>query len=82
MNNTENKKATTPLKPEWIRPAQATQVSGLGRTKLYELMGRGKIKSASIKSRGCTRGSRLISYDSLMEYIENHVETTNQEGGE
>ena len=61
---------TTSLKPEWIRIPQAINVFGLGRSKLYELINEGKVKSRSIRARGQTRGTRLISYDSLAEYIE------------
>lgn len=64
----------TPLKPEWVRPAQATQIFGIGRTKIYELIADGKIKSASIKPRGATKGTRLISYDSLATFINSHIE--------
>lgn len=58
------------LKPEWIRIPQATTIFGVGRSKLYELIGAGKIKSTSLRERGQTRGTRLISYDSLADYIE------------
>jgi hypothetical protein len=67
-------KQDTPLKPEWVRPAQATQIFGIGRTKVYELIAEGKIRTASIKPRGTTRGTRLISYDSLADFIESHIE--------
>jgi hypothetical protein len=33
----------------------------------------GKIKSVSLRERGQTKGTRLISYDSLAEYIENQA---------
>jgi len=62
------------VKPEWVRPNQATKVFGIGRTKLYELIAEGKIKSVSLKARGTTRGTRLISYDSLADFIESHIE--------
>ena len=67
-------KQDTPLKPEWVRPAQATQIFGIGRTKIYELIADGKIKSASIRPRGAVKGTRLISYDSLAAFIDSHIE--------
>ena len=74
MNDVTHNKQDKPLKPEWIRPNQATHVFGIGRTKLYELMAAGKIKTASIRKRGDSRGTRLISYDSLASFIESQVE--------
>ncbi len=60
----------TKLRPEWIRPRQATQIFGMGRSKLYELIAQNKIKTVSMRSRGAKHGTRLISYDSLAEYLE------------
>lgn len=58
------------LKPEWIRVPAAVRVSGISRSSLYELIASGKIKSFSNRQRGAVRGIRLISYDSLMAYLE------------
>lgn len=41
----------------------ALQISGLGRTKLYELIGRGEIASLSVGTR------RLIDYASLRAFL-------------
>lgn len=62
------------VKPEWIRINQTTKIFGIGRTKIYELISEGKIKTASIRSRGTTRGTRLLSYDSVASYIESQIE--------
>jgi len=74
MKTLNTNKQDTPLKPEWVRPAQATQIFGIGRTRIYELIAEGKIKTASIKPRGTARGTRLISYDSLAAFIDSHIE--------
>ena len=74
MKTLNTNKQDTPLKPEWVRPAQATKIFGIGRTKIYELIADGKIKTASIRPRGATKGTRLISYDSLAAFIDSHVE--------
>lgn len=57
-------------KPEWLRVPEAVRLFGLGRSYLYELIGAGSIRSTSIRRRGALRGIRLISYDSLVAYIE------------
>jgi predicted DNA-binding transcriptional regulator AlpA len=61
------------LKPEWLRVNQVTHVFGIGRSKLYELLAEGVIKSASLRKRGQTSGTRLVSYDSCAAYIESQV---------
>jgi hypothetical protein len=48
-----------PLDPVTVTVPKALQISGLGRTKLYELLGAGKVKSTTIGTR------RLIDFASL-----------------
>jgi hypothetical protein len=62
------------LKPEWLKVNDATKIFGIGRSRLYELISEGRIKTASLRARGNVKGRRLISYDSLAEYIEGFVE--------
>lgn len=64
-------------KPEWLRVPEATRVFGLCRSSLYELIASGAIKSTAFKKRGALRGIRLISYDSLAQFIE---KAANEEG--
>lgn len=62
--------ASTQTKPEWLRVPQACQLFGLSRSKLYELITDGRIRSVSLRDRGQVRGCRLISYDSLATYLD------------
>jgi hypothetical protein len=41
----------------------------MGRTYLHGLIAEGKVKSFSLRKPGQVRGVRLISYESLMDYI-------------
>lgn len=59
-----------PPRPEWLRIPNAVKIFGISRTKLYELISARRIKSVSLRERGQVRGVRLLSYDSLMEYLE------------
>jgi len=64
----------TTVKPEWIRlpkPAHQCPHSGLSRSKLNELILGPKppVRSVCLRKRGQVRGTRLISYDSLMAYL-------------
>jgi len=63
----------TALKPEWIRIPEAVRVSGLSRSKIYELMNAGRIRNSSFAEEGQTKGTRLISYQSLMSLIESRA---------
>jgi hypothetical protein len=58
------------LTPVWLRVPGAIQISGIGRSRLYELIRDQKIRSKVLKQRrDSQRGIRLISYDSLLEFI-------------
>jgi len=63
------------LTPVWLRVPGAIQISGIGRSRLYELIRDQKIRSKVLKQRrDSQRGIRLISYDSLLEFINGAVE--------
>jgi len=67
------------LKPEWLRlpaPGSRCRFTGLSRSTLNELTipgpanaGTPPVKSVVLRKRGALRGIRLISYDSLMGYL-------------
>jgi hypothetical protein len=63
-----------PLKPEWLRPRDAWLVFGISRSDLYKLMDEGLVKSACLRKRGAERGKRLVSFDSLANYISDAAE--------
>lgn len=69
-STTNSKRHYPDIKPEWVRIPEAVKISGLGRSSIYELIGAGKIRSFSKRDRGALRGIRLISYDSLVEFLE------------
>jgi hypothetical protein len=57
-------------KPVWIRVPEATRLFGVGRSSLYVMIAENKVRSRVLKSRrDATRGIRLLSYDSLCEFI-------------
>ena len=58
------------MKPEWIRPRQVTELFGIGRGTVATLIQDGKIKSVSLCQDGLARGSRLISYASVCEFLD------------
>ncbi len=54
---------TLPLEPFTVTVPVALKVSGLGRTKLYELIGQNEIESITVGSR------RLVNYESLKAFL-------------
>jgi len=69
-----------PTRPEWIRlpaPGARCRFTGLSRSTLNELVvpslvnaGKPPVRSVVLRKRGALRGIRLISYDSLMQYLD------------
>lgn len=66
---TEQNKFDPAAPPEWLRVKEAVAYSRLSKAKLYQLLGRGHIKSCSLRERGMVRGTRLVSFDSLRAYL-------------
>ena len=61
-----------PLPIEWLRVKEACAYSRLSKPTLYGLLNRGEVKSVSLRQRGQTKGTRLVSYDSLRAFLEAH----------
>lgn len=57
--------------PVWIRsPKQGVEFySGFSRSKLYELAGKGEIRSVSIREPGAIKGTRLFLLSSVLDFI-------------
>lgn len=64
---------TVSLEPVWLRIPDAVRFSGISRSKLYELTKAGRIRSASIRDAGQSKGTRLIERASLFGFIEAHA---------
>jgi predicted DNA-binding transcriptional regulator AlpA len=59
------------LNPRWLRIPSAVKYSGLSRSRLYELLGRGRIKSICLKSQNkAFRGVRLVDRESVDLFME------------
>jgi hypothetical protein len=74
FENTNQEEALNQSKPEWIRIPEAVKIFGIGRTKLYALIKEGKFTSVSLRERFQTRGTRLINYESLNDYIHSCID--------
>jgi hypothetical protein len=58
--------------PVWVRaPIDGQEhFTGLTRAKLYELAGKGHIRSVSLRDPGRVKGCRLFHLQSMLDYIE------------
>jgi hypothetical protein len=58
------------LNPRWLRIPAAVKYSGLSRSRLYELLSEGRIKSICVKShKGAERGVRLLDRESIDSFM-------------
>lgn len=60
------------LLPVWVRSPKSgpEHYTGFSRSKLYELVAKGKIKSRSIREPGQIKGTRLFDLRSILDFIE------------
>jgi predicted DNA-binding transcriptional regulator AlpA len=55
--------ATSKPTPRFLKPKDAAAHIGIGRSKLYEMMDGGQVKSAKLG------GARLVDMESLLGYV-------------
>jgi hypothetical protein len=61
------------LAPRWLRVPRAVKYSGLSRSKLYELLSDGRIRSICVRSqKGAQRGARLIMREQIDFFTVRH----------
>jgi hypothetical protein len=59
------------LNPRWLRIPAAVKYSGLSRSRLYELLAQGRIKSICLKSHNnALCGVRLVDKESIDLFME------------
>jgi excisionase family DNA binding protein len=61
------------VQPIWLRVPQAVQLTGLSRSKVYELLSAGAIRSASLRDPGQRHAVRLIDRADLLAFIESRA---------
>ncbi len=60
-------------RPEWVRVDTAIKLFGISRSKIYELITDRRIKSFCLREQDRVKGIRLISFDSLSEFLANQA---------
>jgi hypothetical protein len=70
------------LNPRWLRIPSAVKYSGLSRSRLYELLAQGRIKSICLKSHNkAVRGVRLIDREFVDLFMESLQEVASRIAG-
>jgi excisionase family DNA binding protein len=65
-----NTHLNTNIESEWLTVDQAAPILNLRRTRIYQLIDEGELKSFLLKSRkDSLRGKRLISRSSVADYL-------------
>jgi hypothetical protein len=65
------------FRPEFIRlPKTATLCpwSGLSRSKMWDVLVQGHVKTVCLRRKGAAKGTRLVHLESLMSYLNSLVE--------
>lgn len=70
---------TTTIHPVWIRAEEAMQLTGLRKTRFYQLLKESRFKSASLNEPGQRGAVRLIHRQSLLDFIESRATGGEQE---
>jgi predicted DNA-binding transcriptional regulator AlpA len=68
------------VQPIWLRIPEASQLTGISRSKLYQLITSKAFKTVSLREPGQRHATRLIERESLLAFIESHVEKQNAAG--
>ena len=69
--------ATIPAMPEFIRlprPGTLCPWTGLSRSKMWEVLQSGKVKTVCLRRPGAAKGARLIHLAGLLEYLHSLAE--------
>jgi hypothetical protein len=64
---------TSPIKKEWIRVQEACEFASVSKPVMYGWLNQGLVKSFSNRGRGQIKGTRLISFDSLRNFLESRA---------
>lgn len=58
------------IEAEFLRIPDAVKFSGIGKSTLFALIAKGKLKSKCIRQPGAVKGIRLISKQALRDFID------------
>ena len=68
----EEPRSTRVIEPHWLKIPASVVYSSLSRSKLYQLIDEGEVRSVCLRDKDKVRGVRLISRPSLEAYLAKH----------
>jgi hypothetical protein len=71
-------RAAPVIEPYWLKIPASVRYSSLSRSKIYELIEEGEVRSVCLRSRDKTRGVRLVSRPSLEAYLSKFENTKSE----
>jgi hypothetical protein len=74
----DNSQLPAGFRPEFIRlakPGTLCPWTGLSRSKMWELLQSGHVKTVCLRRPGAAKGARLVHLESLLNYLHGQVET-------
>ncbi|MHC1767390.1 MAG: hypothetical protein AB9869_24450 [Verrucomicrobiia bacterium] len=71
----------TGVDPEFVRMGDLRKLFGIPRSTGYLLATRGLIRTVSLRHRGCARGIRLVSVESVRKYLNDLMDRQEQQDG-
>jgi hypothetical protein len=74
----EELRANPVVEPHWLKMPAAVRYSSVSRSKIYEKIESGEIRSICLRDRDKTRGIRLVSKPSLDAYLSKFENTKSE----
>jgi hypothetical protein len=74
----EEVRTTPAVEARWLKIPAAVRYSGLSRSKIYELIDEGKIRSVCLRDEDKLRGTRLVLKPSFDSYFAKHEGTKSE----
>jgi hypothetical protein len=67
----------TGLRAEFVRlpkPSSTCPITGLSRSKMWDLIAQGHVKSVCLRKKGAAKGTRLVHLESLLSYLHSQMD--------
>ena len=78
IRGADNSQLPAGFRPEFIRlpkPSTLCPWTGLSRSKMWQLLEGGHVKTVCLRRPGAAKGARLVHLESLLNYLHGQVET-------
>ena len=65
------------LRAEFVRlpkPSTTCPITGLSRSKMWDLIAQGCVKSVCLRKKGAAKGTRLVHLESLLSYLHSQMD--------